>query len=319
MSPHSTAPTGAASALFTPLKINNGNITLSHRIIHAPLTRNRGVSLDAIAPATAPNHIWYPDALQALYYSERTTPGALLIAEALPVSLQAGAYPGMPGIFHPSQTRGWKSVVDAVHAKGGYMYAQLWHGGRAGVPAGAGVPTVSASATGFAEEPGLDGLPPPEELSAEGIRRVIADFVEAAKGAVELGFDGVEVHGGNGYLLEQFLSSNVNVRSDGYGGSPEKRCRFALELMEALKEAVGEERLAIRLSPFGLFNEARGMQRVETWGYLCKELKRRMNLSYVHFMEPRYEQVFSEADKDKCKSTSCPFHPSWKLGKLTAN
>jgi 2,4-dienoyl-CoA reductase-like NADH-dependent reductase (Old Yellow Enzyme family) len=143
---------------------------------------------------------------------------------------------------------------------------------------------------------------PPTELSIEGIKKQIADYVNAAKLAVdECGFDGVELHGGNGYLPEQFLSSNINTRTDAYGGSPEKRCTFVLELMDALAGAIGEDKLAIRLSPFGLYNQARGEQRLETWGHLCKELKRKHKLSYVHFIEPRYEQVHSLEEKNKCE------------------
>lgn len=176
------------------------------------------------------------------------------------------------------------------------------------------MPTVSASATPYGNDevfshppPGSTELVkyrdfPPSELSVGGIKRVIAEYVASASMAVDqCGFDGVEVHGGNGYLPEQFLSSNINKRTDEYGGTPEKRGRFVVELMEALKDAVGEDRLAIRLSPFGLYNDARGEARVETWGSLCRELKKRMNLSYVHFIEPRYEQVFSAEEKKKCK------------------
>jgi 2,4-dienoyl-CoA reductase-like NADH-dependent reductase (Old Yellow Enzyme family) len=176
------------------------------------------------------------------------------------------------------------------------------------------MPTISASATPYEGDEVYPYPPPgsstqvkyadypPTELSHEGIKGQIADYVRAAKLAVEeCGFDGVELHGGNGYLPEQFLSSNINTRTDEYGGSPEKRCRFVLEVMEALKEAVGEDRLAIRLTPFGLYNQARGMQRLETWGHLCRELKKRMRLSYVHFIEPRYEQVHSLEEKTKCR------------------
>lgn len=124
---------------------------------------------------------------------------------------------------------------------------------------------------------------------------------------MDIGFDGIEIHGANGYLPEQFLSSNINKRTDEYGGTPEKRCRFVLELMDELAKTVGEENLAIRLSPFGLFNQTRGEQRVETWGHLCRELKSRQpRLSYVSFIEPRYEQIFSEAEKAK-------FLKSWGL------
>lgn len=128
---------------------------------------------------------------------------------------------------------------------------------------------------------------PPIELTVEHIKKTIQDYVRTAKWAMECGFDGVELHGGNGYLPEQFLASNVNKRTDAYGGSPEKRCTFILELMEELSKAVGDENLAIRLSPFGLFNQIRCEQRMETWSTLCRKLKEaHPNLSYVSFIEP---------------------------------
>jgi 2,4-dienoyl-CoA reductase-like NADH-dependent reductase (Old Yellow Enzyme family) len=208
--------------------------------------------------------------------------------------------PGVPGLFTPEQTAGWKRVVNAVHEKGGYIYAQLWHAGRATIPQMTGSPAVSASATVWdsptecyshppvgATEQVPYSAHPPIELTVEHIHRTIDDYCRAAKAAIEAGFDGVELHGGNGYLPEQFLSSNINKRTDEYGGSPEKRCRFVLELMDALARTVGEQNLAIRLSPFGLFNQARGEQRVETWTHLCKELKHaHPDLSYVSFIEP---------------------------------
>lgn len=188
--------------------------------------------------------------------------------------------PGVSGIFLPEQVADWKQAVDAVHAKGGYIYAQLWHAGRATISAMTGSPPVSASASPWdspdecfthipvgATEPVRYVDDPPIELSIPYIKQTIQDYCRAAKAAMEeAGFDGVEIHGGNGYLVEQFLSSNINRRNDEYGGSPEKRCRFALELMDELARTIGEENMAIRLSPFGLFNQARGEQRVETWG-----------------------------------------------------
>jgi 2,4-dienoyl-CoA reductase-like NADH-dependent reductase (Old Yellow Enzyme family) len=228
--------------------------------------------------------------------------------------------PGVPGLFCPEQIRGWKVVVEAVHAKGGYIYAQLWNAGRASIPHHTGIPTISASGTAFDGDelypyppPGTSTQVkyrdfPPTELSLEGIKKQISDYVSTARLAIEeCGFDGVEVHGGNGYLPEQFLSSNINKRTDDYGGTPEKRCKFVLDLMSELAAAIGEDKLALRLSPFGLYNQARGLQRLETWGYLCRELKRQMNLSYVHFIEPRYEQVHSLEEKKKCKSPNYSF------------
>ncbi|KAH7192928.1 uncharacterized protein B0J16DRAFT_333963 [Fusarium flagelliforme] len=228
--------------------------------------------------------------------------------------------PGVPGIFLPEQVQGWKKVVDAVHAKGGYIYAQLWHSGRANIPQLTGSPIVAPSATPwddpnetFAYPPPHTSTPvkladyPPVEMTVEKIKSTIGDYVNAAKNALEAGFDGVEVHGGNGYLPEQFLSSNINKRTDHYGGTEEKRCNFVLELMDELAKTVGQDNLAIRLTPFGLFNQARGEKRVETWGHLCRELKSRFpQLSYVSFVEPRYEQIFSESEKQQ-------FLGSWGL------
>lgn len=208
--------------------------------------------------------------------------------------------PGVPGIFTEQQAAGWKQVVDAVHAKGGYIYCQLWHAGRATIPQMTGSPAVSASASAWDDPAEPYTHPPvgstervryadypPIELSVAHIKQTIQDYCSAAATAMKVGFDGVEVHGGNGYLPEQFLSSNINKRSDDYGGSPEKRCRFVLELMDELANTIGEENLSIRLSPFGLFNQARGEQRLETWTFLCEQLKQaHPNLSYVSFIEP---------------------------------
>jgi 2,4-dienoyl-CoA reductase-like NADH-dependent reductase (Old Yellow Enzyme family) len=221
---------------------------------------------------------------------------------------KGNAMPGVPGLFHPSQIPGWKAIAAAIHAKGGIAYMQLWHSGRANIPHMTGTPIYSASATPWddAEECFMFPPPhtcerirysdfPPEEMSVAQIKSTIADFVRAAEWAVgECGFDGIEVHGGNGYLVEQFLASNVNKRTDEYGGSCEKRCAFALELMDGLSKAVGEERVAIRLTPFGLFNQIRAEQRLETWQWLCRRLKEaRPGLSYVSFVEPVSLMCFS--------------------------
>lgn len=228
--------------------------------------------------------------------------------------------PGVPGIFLPEQADGWKRIVDAVHAKGGYIYAQLWHSGRANVPQMTGTPIVAPSAVPWDNPEEKFVYPPPHtteqvryvdhppvEMTVEKIKQTIQDHVDCARRAMAAGFDGVELHGGNGYLTEQFLSSNSNRRTDAYGGSPEKRCTFALELLGALADAVGQENLAVRLTPFGLFNQARGEQRLETWGHLCRELKRTLpRLSYVSFIEPRYEQIFSEEEKQA-------FLDSWSM------
>nr|KMM64703.1 NADPH dehydrogenase 1 [Coccidioides posadasii RMSCC 3488] len=288
-------PRGSGSKLFQPLKLANGKIESKHRVVLAPLTRNRGTPL-------------------------QPEKGGLLISEGVPPSLESNGMPGVPGMFIPEEAAGWKKIVDAVHAKGGYIYFQLWHAGRATIPQMTGSPAVSASATVWDDpkecffhtpvgygEPVPYSKHPPIELSHRHIKRTIEDYCNAANMAMEAGFDGVELHSGNGYLPEQFLSSNINIRTDDYGGTPEKRCQFVFELMDALAATVGQENLAIRLSPFGLFNQARGEQRVETWTHLCRGLKQSLpNLSYVSFIEPRYEQIFSTKEKDD-------FLASWGL------
>ncbi|KAF2706223.1 FMN-linked oxidoreductase [Pleomassaria siparia CBS 279.74] len=297
-----------SSKIFHPLKIGNGKIELKHRIIHAPLTRNRAVPLVDDTPETV-NRIWYPDELVATYYAQRATKGGLLISEGVAPNLEGSGIPGVPGLFDTSHLVGWRKVTKAVHAKGGYIYAQLWHAGRATVEPFSGMPSVAPSAVpldAFTRQipPGHSELVkygdyPPIELSKDHIERTIADYCKAALMAIEAGFDGIEVHGGNGYLPEQFLSSNINQRTDEYGGSPPKRCRFVIELMESLSQAIGGENCAIRLSPFGLFNQTLGEERVETWSFLCEQLKEKIpNLSYVSLIEPRYEQIHSYSEKD---------------------
>ncbi|KUI73191.1 Putative 12-oxophytodienoate reductase 4 [Cytospora mali] len=300
----------SASKLFQPLDIGNGKIKLKHRVVLAPLTRNRGTPVKQSTPED-PNREWVPNDLMVEYYTQRATDGGLIISEAIPPNLEGNAMPGVPGLFRADQAAGWKKVVDAVHAKGGFIYAQLWHSGRANLPQLTGTPTLCPSATPWDDPSEVFAYPPPHsttqlklaenppvEMTLDKIRQTIGDYRRAARLAVDAGFDGVELHAGNGYLPEQFLSSNINRRTDAYGGSPERRCAFVLELMDALAAEVGQDSLAIRLSPFGLFNQARGEQRLETWGHLSRELKRKLPLlSYVSFIEPRYEQIFSEAEK----------------------
>ncbi|EHA27961.1 hypothetical protein CBS147343_1526 [Aspergillus niger] len=314
---------GADSKLFQPLAIANGKLTLSHRVVHAPLTRNRGEPLNSNSTPENPNRIWYPGDLVVEYYRQRATPGGLIISEGIPPSLESNGMPGVSGLFTEEQAAGWKRVVDTVHAQGGYIYCQLWHAGRATVPQMTGYPPVSASASVWDDpeerythpavgdsEPVRYSDHPPIELTVAHIKQTIQDYCKAAKTAMDIGFDGVELHSGNGYLPEQFLSSNINRRTDDYGGTPEKRCRFVLELMDELAQTVGQENLAIRLTPFGLYNQARSEQRVETWTYLCESLKQaHPHLSYVSFVEPRYEQIHSYEEKDA-------FLRSWGLSSV---
>lgn len=191
------------STLFTPLAIANGGITLQHRIVMAPMTRNRGIPLEGT------ERTWVPDDVVALYYGQRASLGGLLITEGIPPSLEASGMPHVPGLFHEAQARGWKRVVDAVHAKGGYIYAQLWHAGRATIPQMTGREVVSASATPWETDekfpfrtPQGDKVSyrdyPPIAMTGGHMANTIKDFVSAAKLALEVGFDGVELNGGNG-------------------------------------------------------------------------------------------------------------------------
>ena len=230
--------------------------------------------------------------------------------------------PNVPGLFDESQVAGWKKVVEAVHAKQGFIYAQLWHAGRATVPQFTGLPPVSSSATPwdtdekfpfrtpFTKEKVAYRDHPPIAMTREHLRKTIDDFVRSAKLAVEIGFDGVELNGGNGNLLDQFLHSNINVRTDEYGGSPEKRTKFALELLAAVTAAIGPSKVAIRMEPTGLYQHTRGTERVETWSHLCKQIRDTyfgdQSLSYVHFIEPRFDRIDSEAEK-------AAFYKSWSL------
>ena len=297
------------SKLFTPLTIANGRITLSSRVVMAPMTRNRGTPLNV----TTPVRLWAPDGLAVTYYAQRTTPGGLIISEGIPPNLEGNGTPAVPGLFHELQIPGWRAVVSAVHQRGGYIYAQIWHAGRATLPHWTGrAAALSSSTTAFEGEhqsryppPDETGNPgsgqhvkfrdfPPAEMTHDQIKQTIRDFVVMAKTAIHVcGFDGVEVHGGNGYLIEQFLSTNINKRNDEYGSTVEGYCRFGLELMQALAAEVGGSNVAIRLTPFGLFNQVRGQRRLEIWSHFCRELKARVpDLSYIHFIEPVCTAVY---------------------------
>ncbi|PMD31761.1 FMN-linked oxidoreductase [Hyaloscypha variabilis F] len=294
-------PRGAASALFTPFKIANGTTTLAHRIIMAPMTRNRGIPFPSPS-STTPTRIWLPDSLLANYYSQRSTPNGLQITENILISPSAGAMPGVPGLWLPEQVSGWKEVTSAVHAKGGIIYAQLCHHGRAALPQFTGLPTVSASATPWSTDEKYPYPPPgessrvqlrdfpPKELSEQEIQSTIQEFVTAARNAREAGFDGVEVHAGNGYLLEQFLASGVNKRKDKYGGSAENRSRFVVEVVDAVGSAIGVQNMAVRMSPWGVYNDIEDGDRFNTWRTLCEGLGKLGGLSYVHFVEAREDE-----------------------------
>ncbi|NTW62868.1 MAG: alkene reductase [Chlorobiaceae bacterium] len=264
------------SILYTPATL--GPITLQNHLVMAPMTRSR-----------APGNI--PDALMAEYYAERSTAG-LIITEGTSPSPNGLGYPRIPGIFSMDQIEGWKAVTEAVHRNGAKIFLQIMHCGRIShplnMPPGArvlGPSAVAASGNMYTDTEGLKPFPVPEAMTEDDIRTSLIEYAKAAKNAVTAGFDGVELHGANGYLLEQFFRPNSNLRTDGYGGSTENRSRFVLEVVDVVTAAIGEGRVGIRLSPFGVFNDMPLYESIENdYTYLCKQL----NLSapaYIHLAD----------------------------------
>ncbi|KAH7397996.1 NADPH dehydrogenase [Cadophora sp. MPI-SDFR-AT-0126] len=263
----------SSSNLFKPLKL--GNVELKNRIVLAPLTRFRAD--DAHVPLP-----FVPE-----YYAQRASvPGTLLITEATFIAPKAGGYGNAPGIWSEAQIASWKKVTEAVHEKGSSIYLQLWALGRAADPSqlkkelGPDAEVKSSGNIGF------EGGATPTPLTEEEIQEYIGLYAQAAKNAIEAGFDGVEIHGANGYLVDQFLQDTANNRTDSWGGSVEKRARFGIEVAEAVVEAVGAERTGIRLSPFSSFQGMRMADPEPQFSYFAQELKK-LKLAYIHVVESR--------------------------------
>ena len=264
------------SLLFS--KTNLGQLTLQNRLVMSPMTRNRAIGN-------------IPNELMAQYYAQRATAG-LIITEGTSPSPNGLGYARIPGIFSAAQVAGWQRVTDAVHAQGAKMFMQLMHTGRIGhalnLPAGARVLAPSAVAAAGEIYTDAEGMKPnamPQEMSAADIKAAIGEFVQAAQNAVAAGCDGVELHAANGYLLEQFIRPNSNRRTDRYGGSIENRARFVLEVAEAVIVAIGKDKVGIRLSPFGVFNDMPlydAMEADYTW--LAQQLNAR-GLAYIHLVD----------------------------------
>jgi 2,4-dienoyl-CoA reductase-like NADH-dependent reductase (Old Yellow Enzyme family) len=266
-------------AIMSPIDI--GKLTLQHRVVMAPLTRLRS-TIEGV-----------PTDLQVQYYEQRASQGGLILTECAAISPTALGYPQGPGIFSNAQIAGWKKVTDAVHQKGGYIYIQLWHSGRTGkrVLHPNNEQVVSASAiTAMGKDILDEAFEDPKALEVAEIQEITQDFKQAAINAVnKAGFDGVEIHTAFGYLLDQFINTSSNQRTDEYGGSIENRCRFTLEVTEAIVEAIGAERTGIRVSPEGgAFHSATEEFPVKTISYLISQLQQRWpKLTYVHFMQQR--------------------------------
>lgn len=264
----------STSRLFQPLKV--GRSELSNRIAMAPLTRFRADDAHVPIPSLVPE-----------YYAQRScVPGTLLVSEATFISPQAGGYAHVPGIWSQAQIDSWRKVTDAVHDKKGVIYMQLWALGRAAKPdvlkqeLGEGAKVVSASDIPF------EGGAKPTALTDQEVWEYVGLYAQAAKNAIAAGFDGVEIHGANGYLVDQFLQDVSNNRTDSWGGSIENRSRFALEVAKAVVQAVGADRTGIRLSPYSPFQGMKMADPVPQFSHVVKELKK-LNLAYLHLVESR--------------------------------
>ncbi|WVZ10486.1 hypothetical protein V8G54_015016 [Vigna mungo] len=282
MAAAATAPSHQTIPLLTPYKM--GKFNLSHRVVLAPLTRERSY-----------NNVPQPHAV--LYYSQRTSNGGLLIAEATGVSDTAQGYPNTPGIWTREQVEAWKPIVDAVHAKGGVFFCQIWHVGRVSDSSYQpnGQAPISSTDKPLPPTPRTNGLgyiehTPPRRLRTDEIPHIVNDFRVAARNAIEAGFDGVEIHGAHGYLLDQFLKDQANDRTDQYGGSLENRCRLPLEVVEAVVNEVGADRVGIRLSPFADFNDCGDSNPLQLGLYMVNALNK-YNILYCHMVEPRMGTV----------------------------
>jgi N-ethylmaleimide reductase len=294
--------------LFSPLKV--GPYQLAHRVAMAPLTRMR-----AARPSLAPRP------LNADYYVQRATPGGLLIAEASPVMATGFGNPGVPGIWSEQQVEGWRKVVDAVHAKGGIIFLQLWHVGRVShsslqpggaLPVAPSAVAISSEFKAMTWDGKVAAYEMPRALETDEIAGIVAAFRQAAQNALAAGFDGVEIHGANGYLLEQFLQSRSNQRTDRYGGSIENRARLLLEVVQAAIEVWGASRVGIRLSPYGVANDSGEPDPMPLYTHVVNALGP-LGLAYLHFIEPRSSGAGrAEVNWQNVPSAMVLFRPIWQ-------
>ncbi|AQS89134.1 NADH:flavin oxidoreductase [Neoasaia chiangmaiensis NBRC 101099] len=266
--------------LFSPLHV--GRYELAHRVVMAPLTRMRA------GPGNVPNE------LAPEYYGQRASKDGLIIAEATQVTPYGQGYPQTPGIYSEEQVAGWRRVTDAVHAKGGLIFLQLWHVGRSShssllpghvLPV---APSAIAISKGSALTPDWKKVPfeTPHALTLDEIPGIIEAYRDGARKAQEAGFDGVEIHAANGYLLEQFLHSRSNHRTDIYGGSIENRARLLLEVTQAAIDVWGKDRVGVRMSPFGTYNDVGDSDPIALYSYVLSRLSD-LDIAYAHLIEAR--------------------------------
>jgi N-ethylmaleimide reductase len=265
-----------ALKILTPCPI--GSLSLTNRLVMAPMTRNRA------DPAGN------PQPLMATYYAQRASAG-LIVSEATQVCPEGRGYPCTPGIYTPEHVNGWRQITNAVHKAGGLIFLQLWHCGRIShssyQPNGGPPPAPSAIEPRKGEVMTYQGPKPfetPRALETSEIPSIVAHYRNGAKRAIEAGFDGVEVHAANGYLIDQFLRNGSNTRTDKYGGTVENRARLLLEVVDAVIGEVGSDRVSVRLSPNGTFNDMSDSDPVGTFSYAISELSKR-KIAFLHFIE----------------------------------
>ena len=273
--------------IFTTYDMNN--IHLKNRLLMAPMTRSRSKEGSV------------PTEMNATYYAQRASAG-LIISEATQISLQGQGYADTPGIYSQEQIAGWKLVTDAVHDKGGKIFLQLWHVGRVSSSKVNGLQPIAPSPliakdtqvyifeTATSKDASMIAVEQPREMTLADIEQVKKEFVQAAENAIKAGFDGVEIHAANGYLLDQFLRSNSNKREDKYGGNQENRIRLILEITKEVIGKIGKERTGIRLSPFIKFKDMDDPQMLDTFMLAAKELNK-YDMAYIHLCEADWEDA----------------------------
>ncbi|EGU48488.1 N-ethylmaleimide reductase [Vibrio ichthyoenteri ATCC 700023] len=293
------------NALFQPIQL--GSLTLNNRIVMPPMTRSR-----ASQPGNVAND------MMATYYAQRASAG-LIVAEGTQISPQGQGYAWTPGIYSAEQIAGWKKVTDAVHAEGGAIFAQLWHVGRVTHPDNIGGEQPISSSALKAENvkvfidngtdaPGFVDVVEPRAMNHDDIKQVIEQYRQAALNAIEAGFDGIELHAANGYLINQFIDSEANLRTDEYGGSIENRLRFLAEVVQAMTDAIGVERVGVRLAPFTSLNGTIDKTPVETYTAAAALLSK-LNVVYIHIAEVDWDDApetpahFKQAVRDAYQGT----------------
>jgi N-ethylmaleimide reductase len=276
------------SLLFTPVRV--GRYTLPDRLVMAPMTRSRA-EFDGT-----------PGQLATEYYAQRASVG-LIVTEGTQPSDDGQGYLTTPGIYTDAHIAGWKKITSAVHDEGGRIFIQLMHAGRMSHPDNTphhrqGVaPSSIAPGTGMFTATGMQEIPTPRALTSEEVRRTVADFRHSARSAIEAGADGVEIHGANAYLIQQFFASSANIRTDEYGGSIENRARFAIEVATAIAEEIGADRTAIRLSPgTTMWGIDEGIDGPDLYRYLVAELDK-LGLAFVHIMHQGNELLLADIRK----------------------